>query len=79
MADPTEKNPAPKHASANQTGKDAGMYDPQDLVYKGGYTGNPREIVENPAVAPEMLDQVEDWHDDLLAEPEDMESGRPGL
>jgi len=30
--------------------------DPMNLVYKGGYEGNPRDIVENPAVAPQMPD-----------------------
>ncbi|HEY9881222.1 MAG TPA: hypothetical protein V6D29_22390 [Leptolyngbyaceae cyanobacterium] len=33
-----------------------------DLVYSGGYRGNPREIVENPAVTPQMYDPVEDFH-----------------
>lgn len=41
--------------------------DPMDLVYKGGFEGNPREIVENPAVAPQMPDgQVTDARASLM-------------
>ncbi|MBE9113217.1 hypothetical protein IQ273_27940 [Nodosilinea sp. LEGE 07298] len=35
---------------------DEETFDPRDLVTKGGYSKNPREIIENPAVAPQMLD-----------------------
>ena len=70
MSDSTEKLPAQEKTQAEKL-KDDGMFDPLDLVSKGGYTGNPREIIENPAVAPEMLDRPEDLRDDLLAEPED--------
>ncbi|MBD1912070.1 MULTISPECIES: hypothetical protein [unclassified Leptolyngbya] len=35
---------------------DERVVDPMDLVYKGGFEGNPRDIVENPAVAPQMLE-----------------------
>jgi hypothetical protein len=31
-------------------------FDSRDLVNKGGYDKDPREIVENPAVTPQMLD-----------------------
>ncbi len=69
MTEPTEKLPALDNPQADQIARDdKTMYDPQDLVSKGGYTGNPREIIENPAVAPEMLELPEDFHDDLLAE-----------
>ncbi len=40
----------------------------ENLVYKGGFTGDPREIVENPAVAPEMLNQPGDLRRDLNEE-----------
>ncbi|XGV96704.1 MAG: hypothetical protein ACAF41_28775 [Leptolyngbya sp. BL-A-14] len=70
MSDSTEKIPA-KHKSQAEKLKEEGMFDPQELVSKGGYIGNPRDIVENPAVAPEMLGQTEDLRDDLLAEPEE--------
>jgi hypothetical protein len=33
---------------------------PQDLVYAGGSIGNAREIVENPAVTPQMLNESGD-------------------
>jgi hypothetical protein len=42
--------------------------DPQDLVYSGGLIGNPREIVENPAVTPEMLNEPGDIRSDALDE-----------
>jgi hypothetical protein len=54
MSDSAEKRPAKAKTQAEKL-HDEGMFDPQDLVSKGGYAGNPREIIENPAVAPEML------------------------
>ena len=35
-------------------------YDVRDLVSKGGYAKNPREIIENPAVTPQMVDESSD-------------------
>ncbi|PSN11923.1 hypothetical protein C7293_22385 [filamentous cyanobacterium CCT1] len=35
---------------------DKETFDPRDLVNKGGYDKDPREIIENPAVTPQMLD-----------------------
>lgn len=70
MSDSTEKIPV-KHKSQAEKLKEEGMFDPQELVSKGGYVGDPREIIENPAVSPEMLGQTEDLRDDLLAESED--------
>ena len=41
--------------------------DSRDLVYRGGYDGDPREILENPAVTPELVEQSpEDIRDDLM-------------
>ena len=34
--------------------------DPRDLVNKGGFNKNPREMVENPAVTPEMHEEVQE-------------------
>jgi hypothetical protein len=34
--------------------------DVRDLVSKGGYQKNPREIVENPAVTPQMPEESSD-------------------
>lgn len=43
------------------------LIDPRELNYQGGYTGDPREIVENPAVAPDMVEPApEDLRDDLM-------------
>lgn len=63
----TSKVPEP------QDGKDQSKprtVDPQDLVYAGGFTGNVREIVENPAVTPQMLNEPGDLRSDEL---EDLE------
>ncbi len=72
MSDSNENLPAKTKTEAEKL-KDDGLFDPQELVYRGGYSGNPRDIVENPAVAPEMVGQIDDLRDDLLAEPEDEE------
>lgn len=48
--------------------EDDRLMDPQDLVYRGGYQGNPREIVENPAVTPQMLNEPGDLRADELEE-----------
>jgi hypothetical protein len=37
----------------------------ENLVTRGGYEGNPREIVQNPAVTPEMLDDQQDLRVDF--------------
>lgn len=45
----------------------------EDLVYSGGYRGNPRRIVENPAVSPQMLENVEDFHSGDIRDDRDEE------
>ena len=70
MSDSAEKPSANEKVKAEKL-KQEGMFNPQDLVSKGGYMGNPRDIVGNPAVAPQSFDHVEELRDDLLAEPED--------
>ena len=40
----------------NAQSTDAETFDPRDLVNKGGYDKDPKEILSNPAVAPQMLD-----------------------
>ncbi|NJN58408.1 MAG: hypothetical protein HC879_13345 [Leptolyngbyaceae cyanobacterium SL_5_9] len=40
-------------------------YDVMDLVSKGGYEGDPQEIIGNPAVAPEMYQEGRDLRVDL--------------
>lgn len=46
-----------QHSNPDNTPSvDEETFDPRDLVNKGGYDKDPREIVENPAVTPQMLD-----------------------
>lgn len=67
MTEPTERLPADQNSDRiDQAMHSDQMVDVQEnLVYKGGYAGDPREIVENPAVAPEMLNQPGDLRQDL--------------
>lgn len=39
--------------------------DPRDLVTKRGDMGDPEELLTNPAVTPQMLDDRRDLRDDL--------------
>ncbi|MEB3357547.1 MAG: hypothetical protein VKK04_12535 [Synechococcales bacterium] len=34
--------------------------DPRDIVYKQGTLENPQEVIQNPAVAPQMLEEVQE-------------------
>lgn len=70
MTEQTERLPADKNTDRiNQTMHSDRNVDVQEnLVYKGGFAGDPREIVENPAVAPEMLNQPGDLRQDLNEE-----------
>jgi hypothetical protein len=53
----TDANFEPQKAT-NQSGThEEETVDPRDLVSKGGYHKHPRQIVENPAVTPQMLDE----------------------
>lgn len=46
--------------------------DSRELVYRGGYSGDPRELIENPAVTPELVEQApEDLRDDLMPKGDD--------
>lgn len=65
MTEPTERLPKPTDDSPPKKQK---VVDPNDLVYSGGYQGDPREIVENPAVTPEMLNEPGDLRADELEE-----------
>lgn len=38
----------------------------EDLIYAGGYTTDPREAINNPAVAPQMLNGPGDLRGDLI-------------
>lgn len=67
MSEPNQSSAA-KNTQSEQT--DDRIVDPQDLVYKGGYSKNPREIIETPGAVPEILeDQApEDLRVDLISE-----------
>lgn len=45
--------------------QDEGLIDPTELVYSGGFIGNPAEILSNPAVAPQMPDDSSVLREDL--------------
>lgn len=45
--------------------------DVRDLVYKGGFDKAPQEILGNPAVAPQMLQEGRDLRVDLFRDAED--------
>jgi hypothetical protein len=67
---PAVKQPESEHLSQPKPSEEP--IDVRELVYRGGYSGDPREIVENPAVAPEMLEQApEDIRDDLMPKGEE--------
>ncbi|KAM3093862.1 hypothetical protein ACKFKG_16725 [Phormidesmis sp. 146-35] len=63
-SEPTSKPPAPNH----QEKPVPETVNPQDLVYAGGFVGDAREIVENPAVTPQMLNEPGDLRSDALEE-----------
>ncbi len=63
-SEPTSKLPARK----DQEKPKPETVNPQDLVYAGGFVGDAREIVENPAVTPQMLNEPGDLRSDALEE-----------
>jgi hypothetical protein len=65
--EPTEKLPSPQDSDNSEKPKPKTV-DPMDLVYSGGYSGDPREIVENPAVTPQMLNEPGDLRADEMEE-----------
>ena len=65
MPEPTERSPASEDDDAPKQQK---TVDSRDLVYSGGTDRDPRELVENPAVTPEMLNEPGDLREDLLEE-----------
>lgn len=62
-----------EHRKQPQTEKDREKQtvDPRDLVQKGGYRKHPREIVENPAVTPQMLDEPQESRSGFIREDRD--------
>lgn len=65
MTEPTERLPKPEDESPPKQQK---VVNPDDLVYRGGTDADPRELVENPVVTPEMLNEPGDIRSDLLEE-----------
>ncbi|HEY9619038.1 MAG TPA: hypothetical protein V6C78_01650 [Crinalium sp.] len=50
------------------------VMDVRDLVYKGGFDRDPQEILGNPAVAPEMLQEGRDLRVDLFRDAEEADT-----
>lgn len=71
MSEPTEK---PQKAHEADRTEETRAVDPRDLNYTGGFVGNPREIIDNPAVTPETVnigqpaDALSDLRSDLMDE-----------
>jgi hypothetical protein len=70
---PAANQPKPeKQSEKHEKQSDKAPIDSRDLVYRGGYDGDPREILENPAVTPELVEQApEDIRDDLMPKNKD--------
>lgn len=65
MTEPTNRLPKPEDDSPPKQQK---VVNPDDLVYRGGTQADPRELVENPAVTPEMPNEPGDLRIDALEE-----------
>lgn len=70
-SEPTNKLPQRKNAEADSSNPEERAVDPRDLVRPGGFAGDPKEIVQNPAVAPQMLNDPGDLRSDLMEGGED--------
>lgn len=64
MSEPTKKAPN-QESNKEETKTDERVFDPLDLVSTTSFDRDPREILENPAVAPDMLEGHDDLRDDL--------------
>ncbi|MEB3831510.1 hypothetical protein [Phormidium sp. CCY1219] len=66
MSEETPKKPQqPAENTENKTAKQDAV-DPRNLVMKGGYQKDPRELVNDPGVTPEMLNEPGDLREDLM-------------
>lgn len=63
-----EQAPAPHPIAHTDEDK---VVDVMDLVYKGGYSKDPQEILGNPAVAPPTLSEGRDLRADIFREAEE--------
>ena len=63
-SEPTER--LPDLGSDDAEERKVQTVNPMDLVYSGGYVGDPKELVENLAVTPEMLNEPGDlWANEM--------------
>ena len=62
-----------QHESSDRSSEPPNIIDPQDLVYKGGFSKDPQEILGNPAVAPQTLTEGRDLRVDLFRDAEEAE------
>jgi hypothetical protein len=60
-----EKNQSPPSGDRS---KEVETYDVLKLVRTGGFEGDPQELLGNPAVAPEMIQEGRDLRPDLFRE-----------
>ena len=67
MTGEAPKQPASKENMNPPTGTED-MVDPRDLVRTSGIPDHPEELLTNPAVAPEMLNQGDNLRSDLRKE-----------
>ncbi|MBD2067670.1 hypothetical protein H6F93_09025 [Leptolyngbya sp. FACHB-671] len=64
--DENKQNAAQKPGETGDRPNDTSKtYDVMDLVSKGGYEGDPQEILGNPGVAPQMYQEGRDLRVDL--------------
>lgn len=66
MAEPTIRSPNPDPDRRAPATAEPTVDVVENLVSSGGFEGDPREIVENPAVTPEMLNEPGDQRIDVL-------------
>ncbi|RZM78716.1 hypothetical protein [Leptolyngbya iicbica] len=56
----TSQNPDQHQQSKSTSASEDKTFDVRDLVSKPDYEKDPREVIENPAVTPQMLDESDD-------------------
>jgi hypothetical protein len=84
---PSENDVETQNASQNASGEgdrskttapnSERVMDVRDLVYSGGFDKDPQEILGNPAVAPEMLQEGRDLRVDLFRDADDADPEHP--
>lgn len=67
MTDPIDQKSALD--PSEESSKDDRVVNPNELVYSAGTPSNPQEVLQNPAVAPQTLNQPDDLRDDLMRDP----------